>query len=192
MMSPKKAAKKSAAKVAQKAAKKVAKKTTKGHGHDLRRAYEHMHRVLLLHRGLPDDALRQVDTLTSLAQGMLQSEQNKAAADLLRAAEHVSFGALAPDAADQQVSDTLHLAVAEEFTRLTERAAMHWEERGADSPRGVSSIYRGLLTSAKAAMKAGALPRALEYARGAEALAHVEGGPARLTSPGTTVDRLLR
>ena len=58
-MPPKKAAKKSA--------KKAAKKGAKSKGQDLRRAYEHLHRLDILHGGLPSQALTQIDTLSRMA-----------------------------------------------------------------------------------------------------------------------------
>ena len=175
-MPPKKAAKK----VGTKLAKKAAKKSAKLQGNDLRRAYEHLHRVNILHGGLPAQALAQIDTLTRIAQSSLAAGEDKGGADLLRAAEHLAFGSLATQDGDPSVAAKLMGAAQEEFDRLVERGTAHWAEREGSSPRGIATVYKSMLNEAKAAMRAGALHRGLEFARGAEALSHVEAIPARL------------
>ena len=165
-----------------KAAKKAAKKGAKPKGHDLRRAYEHLHRVNILHGGLPEPTLAQIDTLTRLAQSSLAAGEDKGGADLLRAAEHLAFGSLATQAGDPSVAASLAGASQDEYDRLLERGAAHWAKREGGSPRGITTIYKMMLAEAKAAMKAGALHRGLEFARGAEALSHVEAAPVALGS----------
>ena len=175
-----KLAKKAAKKVAKKAAKKAAKKGARPQGHDLRRAYEHLHRVNILHDRLSEQSLAQIDTLTRLAQNALGVGDDRSAADLLRAAEHLTFGSLATSAGDPSVSASLTSAAHAEYDHLLERAAAHWEERSGASPRGVASVYRSMLAEARSAMNAGALHRGLEFARGAEALTHVEARPPQV------------
>ena len=183
---PKKAAKKAAGKVAgktaKKAAKKAAKKTAKGPGHDLRRAYEHLHRVNILHGELAEGPLAQLDMLSRLAKSCLSAGENKAAADLLRGAEHLAFGSLATREGDPSAVAALTEAAQGECAELLERAGRHWAERDHSGLRGLGGIYKSMLGEARAASKAGALHRALEFARGAEALAHAEAGPLPLPS----------
>jgi hypothetical protein len=183
-MSAKKSAAKLAHKLAKKAAKKVPHKAAKktAPGHDLRRAYEHLNRVRILHGALAQEPLAQLETLTKLAQNALTAGDNKAAADLLRAGEHLAFGVLASAEGDPSVTAPLTEAAHVEFDRLLEKADAHWNEREGAAPRGTGSVYKFLVSEAKAARKAGALHRALEFARGAEALAHAAAGPLRLGS----------
>lgn len=179
-----KLAKKAAKKVAAKAAKKAAKKGAKPAGHDLRRAYEHLHRVKILHGGVGEEALGYIDTMSRLAQGALASGEDKTAAELLRGAEHLAFGSLATKEGDASAAASLVGAAHREYDQLTERAAAHWAEREG-TVRGVAGIYKYMRAEAKAAMDAGALHRALEFARGAEALTHVQGGLLQLSSGAT-------
>ncbi len=181
-MPPKKAAKK--------VGKKAAKKSAKPQGNDLRRAYEHLHRVNILYGGLPEHALRQIDTLTRLAQSSLAAGDDKGGADLLRTGEHLAFGSLATQAGDPSVATDLTSASQDEYDRLLERGAAHWAEREGSSPRGIATIYKLMLAEAKAAMKAGALHRGLEFARGAEALSHVEAVAVVLGSGNANRGRL--
>ena len=189
-MPPKRAANKVAKKAAKKVAKKAAKKVAKSQGHDLRRAYEHLHRVNILHGGLREDVLAQIDTLSRLAQTALGTGDDKSAADLLRAAEHLAFGSLATPKGDASAAAMLTAAAHAEYDRLVERATAHWAERDGASPRGVASIYKITLAEAKAAMNAGALHRGLELARGAEALTHVQPFAPRLNAGSGSKRRL--
>lgn len=181
-MPPKKAAKK--------VAKKAAKKSATPQGNDLRRAYEHLHRVNILHGGLPEQALAHIDTLTRLAQSSLAAGEDKSGADLLRAAEHLAFGSLATQAGDPSVAANLAGAAHDEYSGLLARGAAHWAERDGSSPRGTATIYKYMLTEAKAAIRAGALHRGLEFARGAEALSHVKATPPALESGAGSRGRL--
>lgn len=165
-MPPKKAAKKAAAKHAD----------PKHHeAKDLRRAYEHLGRVEILQRALQPASGGDVVPLVALAEQELGKGHRKDAADLLRAAEHFSFAALAP--AEQQlngISEELVKIVIDEVEHLTRRAIEHWDERGEDEPHASLEIhFRRSLQTAKAAIAARKYRQALELARGAEALAHM-------------------
>lgn len=188
---PKKAAKKSAAK---KHAKKAAKKHA-GHapGRDLRRAFEHISRVRILHLGMQAAALAQVDTLARLAQGALLSDDPRSAADLLRAAEHIAFGSLAPLNAIDAPSRELTEAAREEYEGLLERGKDHMNHREKPLSPELRGIHKAMLANAAEAYKAGALHRALEFARGAEALTHthVSASAKKLPPAGGSQNLLL-
>ena len=192
MPPPKKAAK-SAAKKAPKKAAKHPDKEHKGHhkAKDLRRVYEHLGRVEILHAGLPTAAAGEVTTLVALAQQQLRSSgESKDAADLLRAAEHLSFAALAGDRSrGVAVSAELKTAIAEHFEELSQRADEHWDNKE-KRPETLSAIYLSCRKSAAKAFKLGAYHQALEYIRAAEALAHGKdhGLPAL---PAGKQDRIL-
>ena len=185
--SAKKVAKKAAEKLPGKAAKKVAKKAAKksaGHaGHDVRRAYEHLHRVGILHSALGRESLAQVDTLSRAAHDALASDDAKSAADLLRAAEHLSFGTLATSRAEPGPgSDLVHAAEAE-YEHLAGRAAERWKERNGSANPELAPIFDAMQTASTQAWERGALHRALEFARGAEALTHASDSPKGLPAP---------
>lgn len=160
--------------------KKAAKKSVKHHdpkrheAKDLRRAYEHLGRVEILQLALRQTHVKHVTTLAALAEQELQSGHIKDAADLLRAAEHLSFAALAGDNAKvAEVSKDLENAIAEEFEHLTLKAEEHWEH---DEERHgvVAALYESSLKSSKKALQQGTYRQALELMRAAEALAHVK------------------
>jgi hypothetical protein len=162
-----------------KAAKKAAKKTA-GHHHDrhhhandLRRAYEHMGRVAVL-RQSPRSATDAVAELTSLAQRAIKDGHSKDAADLLRASEHLSFAVLAGEVSGiVRVSAELKESITEQLDELARRADEHREEDEEHS--GIlAEIYKGSRNSATKALKGHAYHQALEFARAAEALAHVK------------------
>jgi hypothetical protein len=171
MPSPKKAAKKAT----QQAARK-----TPGHGddqghqrNDLRRAYEHMGRLGVLLKTLPSSAAKAVGTLMSLAQNEIQCGFNKSAADLLRASENMSFAALAGDSPlGTDISFDLKRSIVEHFDELLRRADEHLRHHKEQSGI-VSALCKSAGTNAVRALHAGAYYRALEFARAAEALAHV-------------------
>ena len=83
--------------------KKAAKKSAKHHdpkhdsAKDLRRAYEHLGRVDILQRVLQPKHAHDVKSLVTLAERELENGHRKDGANLLRAAEHFSFAALAHD-----------------------------------------------------------------------------------------------
>ncbi len=174
-MAAKKAAKKSAAK---KALKKAAKKGPKHHdehrgGKDLRRAYEHLGRLEALQASVPGAAVTSINTLIQMARTSLRGDESRAAADLLRACEHLAFGALASTAKDAGVGDALREAIGKQYEELIERAADHWDEYDVEPSGTIASIYEKAFDDAEKAYTKGAYRRALEYARAAEALSHV-------------------
>jgi hypothetical protein len=180
-----------AKKAAKKSAKKAAKKAAHHHpSHDLRRAYEHLGRIETLESALNPAAANSVSTLAALAQQELASGHGKSSADLLRAAEHLSFAALAPEGADTRVSPDLKAAIAAEYDHLLRRAADHWSEPAPRHP-AVASLYPATLKQAQTAFKSAAYRQALELARAAEALAHItRQGPAKLPAPQRATQRL--
>jgi hypothetical protein len=167
-----------------KAAKKAAKKTAKkaaGHHHDkhhqandLRRAYEHMGRVAVLRQAARSSGTDAVAELTVLSQQAIKDGHSKDAADLLRASEHLSFAALAGEVSGiVRVSAELKDSITEQFDELMRRADEHWEEEEEHSSN-LTGIYQSARNSATKALKIRAYHQALEFARAAEALAHVK------------------
>ena len=175
-MALKKAAKKSVKKSAKKAVKKAAKKGAKHHaGHDLRRAYEHLGRLEVLQGGLPGAVVTDINALTQMARTSLQSGDTKNAADLLRGCEHLAFAALASGSRETQIGNDLQEAIDREYEHMVERAVERWDEQDEEPPTAFASIYEKTYAAAEAAWNKGAFRRALELARGAEALSHVRG-----------------
>ena len=167
-------------KAVKKAVKKSAKKAA-GHHHDkhhqakdLRRAYEHMGRLQVLESALTSSAADAVGVLARLAQHAVEGGNHKGAADLLRASEHLSFAALADKRPDTvRLAAELESSIEEQYVDLSRRADDHWEDNGQQSVL-VTAIYERARNSAAKAFKNGAYHRALEFARAAEALAHVD------------------
>ncbi len=169
---------------AKKAPKKATKKAAAKHGHhhdagkddtgkDMRRAYEHLGRVRVLRSLLAKGSTKDIDDLTILAEKELKSGHMKDAADLLRAAEHLSFGALDTSEADKNIHPKLVDAITHEFDRKLEKAEEHWSAK--DEHHGtIAGMYAKTTQLARKAFEAGAYCEALELARGAEALAHVK------------------
>jgi hypothetical protein len=151
-----------------KAAKKAANNPTK----DLRRAYEHLGRVQTL-QALLNDRGGDVATLVKLAKRQSAEGEAKSVADLLRAAEHLSFAALA-EPNDGAISAEVEAAVEEEFEHLQAKAEEHWEAEEA-TPQ-IAKLYEASLKKAAQAQAKGAHRMAMELVRAAEALAHVKGG----------------
>jgi hypothetical protein len=165
------------------APKKAAKKSAKDHGKkdhhegkDLRRAYEHLGRLSGLEKLLSAGVTAQIGVLTELAQRSLLEGEAKSAADLLRAGEHLGFGSLASQAKESRVSEELASALNAEYEHLVDKAEEHWEKREGERPGAIEPVYESMVEAACAAFAKGAWRRALEFARGAEALAHVRGG----------------
>jgi hypothetical protein len=152
---------------------------------DLRRAYEHLGRVEAIQQTLPPSSQNDIHTLVTLAEKELNGAHNKDAADLLRAAEHLSFAALAEtDTKKPKLSEQLETAITEELEHLTRKASEHWDnEEESERHLTVTALFhRSLETSAKA-LSHRAYWQALELARAAEALAHVKKhGPDQLES----------
>jgi hypothetical protein len=191
MPTPQKTAKKVAKKAAKKVAKKAAKKTP-GHPHDkhhqaddLRRAYEHMGRLEALRGSLGSSTVESIAALTRLAQRAIDAEQNRDAAELLRASEHLSFAALASGPGSGRggrISTELQQSIAEQFEDLTRRADQHWSG-GGKSASILVQLYKSARENASQAFDTGAYHQALEFARAAAALAHVSpDAPHRLTN----------
>lgn len=173
------------------AAKKAAKKSAKDHGtkhhegKDLRRAYEHLGRLSVLEKLLTASVAGQVGLMTELAQSSLRQGEDKTAADLLRAGEHLGFGTLASQAKESRLSDELVSAINAEYEHLVDKAAEHWQKHEGNRPSEIEAVYDAMLDSANSAFQKGVYRRALEFARGAEALAHVRGGEVALLEEGS-------
>lgn len=173
-MPPKKAAKH----VHKHAAKKAAKKHAHEHEthkriQDTRRAYEHLGRVQILYSLLPSEQSGPAQVLLGFAEGTLRANAVQDAADLLRAAEHYCFALLAPKAHKHEpLSPVLKEGIRLEYKHLRERAAFHSESNV--MPQPISEIYGEMVQTAERALRSGAYRTALEMARGAEALSHVD------------------
>lgn len=157
-----------------KAAKKAAKKAPGQHdphkaAKDARRAFEHLGRVQTLSSFTSSES-ESLNLLIKTADGAYQAQQYKESADLLRAAEHLSFAALHVEAAES-VSAELKSAIEEEFKHLIERSVEHSSHH--DIPKILLALLARMTRDAKAAMLCGSYRSALEFARGAEALSHV-------------------
>jgi len=172
--------------------KKAAKKHAGPHDEkkhqakDLRRAYEHLGRVQTLQRLLKDGG-EDVALLVALAQEESAGGKAKDVADLLRAAEHLGFAALA-DAQESaaRLSESVEAALKEEFDHLLEKADEHWVPEEAHA--AIASIYRGARRGAEQAVKHGSWRKAMELMRCAEALGHVHlrapEGAKKVVAPG--------
>ncbi len=137
-------------------------------GKHLRRAYEHLGRVEIL-QGLATP--NSVSTLARLAQATLDRGKARPAADLLRAAEHLSFAsAAAKSRSGRALSPDLEEAVRREFRELLEEAEDHHLTRHSD----LADLLHQTLEDARSAFDDGSFRQALELARAAEALASIE------------------
>jgi hypothetical protein len=184
-----------AKKTVKKAAKKMAKKFAHHHpARDLRRAYEHLGRVDILEGALAGTHFRYVSALAGLAQQQLGSGYARNAADLLRAAEHICFAALAPEdrpGTVSLISAELKAAIAEELNHLTQRAEEHWSDAEDEQPHPtVATIYAAALEQARLAFASGAYRPALELARAAEALAILSDRVTASLTCGESAQRL--
>jgi hypothetical protein len=185
---------------AKKAAKKSAKKSAAEHGKphhegkDVCRAYEHLGRLSALETHLSSSVTAQIDELTNLAQKSLLQGEQKSAADLLRAGEHLAFGSLASQAKASRLSEELSSAINAEYEHLVDKAEEHWEKHADNRPAEIEALYESMVESANTAFHKSAYRRALEFARGAEALAHVHGGgvPLLEESASRKKDKRLR
>lgn len=143
------------------------------------RAYEQFGRVDILEGGLAGPSFVNVNALANLAQQQLDSGHADNAANLLRAAEHLSFAALAPkDSArlTAHIPSSLLAAVAAELERLTQGAEELWAESGKTNRAVIEKVYLTALADARQAFVDGAYRPALQLAHAAEALAHVGDG----------------
>ena len=149
-------------------------------GKDLRRAYEHLGRVEILQRALQPANSKDIHALVRLAEQELAEGHRKEAADLLRAAEHFTFAVLADtESKSNGISPELVDIVTDEVQHLTRRASEHWDEyEEAERHSSISPLFHRSLKTAASALDAGLYRKALEFARGTEALAHVKkAGP---------------
>lgn len=143
---------------------------------DLRRAYEHLGRVEILHRTLDrtmnQQATETIAVLTDLAQHELAAGHRKDAADLLRAAEHLCFGGLHSAEAERESTPRLVDAVTREFHQKLGKAEEHWSKQRAHD-EAIETVYLATADRAQQAFDQGAFRKSLELARAADALAHV-------------------
>ncbi len=158
-------------KPAKKPAKKAAaKKAPHPPEKDARRAYEHLGRVRVLLSHSKHDR-KSVDTLLDFANRSFQDKKYKHAADLLRASEHLAFAGLLKDD-KEEVSPELRREIENELTHLQERAANHADPEDMEEP--LRSLFRTAARSASDCFDAGAFRSALDYARAAEAVSHID------------------
>jgi hypothetical protein len=157
-----------------KAVKKAAAKMSDNHGgkkdaQDARRTFEHLGRVRSILSRVTG-ARGAIQSLVSVADHNLCSQHYRESANLLRAAEHLSFADLLSDDR-QRVSPDLLRAIEDELSHLLDRAREHGEAE--DAPTMIRELYGRMTSEAKAALRRGSYGAALELARGAEALTHV-------------------
>ncbi len=186
-----------AKKAAKKSAKKAAKKSPGHHGKhhegkDIRKAYEHLGRLSALEPSLPAAVVAQLKRLTELAQVTLHAGEQKSAADLLRAGEHLAFGTLASTARGSGLGEELEAAIHAEYEHLVDKADEHWTQHEQERPAGIEEMYESMAIAGQAAYHKGAYRRALEFVRGAEALAHVRGGGAPILEDGKKKAKKLK
>lgn len=174
-----------------KAAKKSAKKAAGHHDphkalKDARRTFEHLGRVQAIAK-LTGSESETLTLLSQTADKAFRAEQYKDAADLLRAAEHLSFASLHREATEI-VADDLKATIKEECDHLLERAEDHANHHSV--PKAIRGLMERMKKDAKAALKRGSYRAALEFARGAEALAHVDELKTSALSAGKEQKRL--
>ena len=153
---------------------------------DMRRAYEHLGRVEVLHAATTltkASASGAVTSLTTLAQQELTAGHIKEAAELLRAAEHLSFGALRAGKRESSIDPRLAEAITKEFDHKLEKAEERWAEQERHHAV-VEQVYVAAKEGAWKSYERGAFRQALELARGAEALAHVRLSAAKEIADG--------
>ncbi len=159
--------------------KHVGKHDSKGAGKHLRRAFEHLGRVEALQTLTQSDS---ITTLVRLAQASIDHDVARPAADLLRAAEHLSFAAVvAQSRSSSSLSADLEEAVRREFRKLLEHAEEHELALGTTLDR----LLRQSVEDARKAFEDGSFRQALELARAAEALASIHEHDAEELDPVT-------
>jgi hypothetical protein len=183
-----------------KATKKPAPKSPNHRaGLHLLRAYEHLGRIEIIEAALTGKPFCDVSTLSALAQQEFTAGRTRHSADLLRAAVHLNFAALAPSrAAADVISPELKASISAEFDHLLRRAEDHWSEsqptpqpKGRQSRdnqtvtahRSIAQIYAGSLQQARRAFAAESYCQALELARAADALTRINLDSANLPDP---------
>lgn len=167
-----------------KAPKKVAKKTPSEHdphksANDARRTFEHLGRVQVL-SSFTSSERDALDLLTKTADEAFRMQQYKESADLLRAAEHLSFAILHADSGEAVALD-LKKVIKKEFEHLIERSAGHVSHHVV--PKAILHLLTRLTGDGKSAMRRGSYRAALEFARGAEALSHVHDLGGKMFPP---------
>ena len=159
--------------------KHAGKHDSKGAGKHLRRAFEHLGRVEALQTLTQADS---ITTLVRLAQASIDHDVARPAADLLRAAEHLSFAAVAAQSKSSgSLSADLEEAVRHEFRKLLEHAEDHELAIGTTLDR----LLRQSVEDARKAFEDGNFRRALELARAAESLASIHEHDAEDLDPAT-------
>ena len=159
--------------------KHIGKHDSKAAGKHLRRAFEHLGRVEALQTLTQSEA---ITTLVRLAQTSVDRTDARPAADLLRAAEHLSFAAVAAESkSSSTLSADLEEAVRREFRKLLERAEDHELAIGTTLDR----LLRQSVEDARKAFEDGSFRQALELARAAEALASLHERDAEKLDPVT-------
>ena len=172
-----------------KAAKKAAKKLPKHHGpnKDARRTFEHLGRVQAI-ASLTTSESESISYLVRTADVAFRAKQHKDSAELLRAAEHLSF-ALLYKGNTEQVDGELKATIETEVEHLLDRTEDHAHHHSA--PKAVRQRMERMVSEAKAALKRDEYRAALEFARGAEALAHVDD-LKQLSLPAAPAQKRLR
>ncbi len=176
------------------AAKKTANKGLRKSSHtrpprDLRRAYEHLGRIDILEGALAGAPFRHVSALSALAELQLAAGHARDAADLLLAAEHICFAALAPEHghSNPPVSIDLKGAITDEIDHLTQRAEENWSEASEPNP-AIATIYNATREESRSLCEKGTYRPALELARATELLAHLASRiPVDLPAAGTAI-----
>jgi hypothetical protein len=174
------------------APKKAAKKPAGKHdshppAKDARRTFEHLGRVQLL-AALTSSKDEALALLLDLSDRAFRTQRYKESADLLRAAEHLSFANLCADSTEK-VSSDLRNAIIEELAHLADRMREHASKHSAGDP--IQKLRTRMHHDAEAALHRGSYRAALELARGAEALAHVDRPEAKALPSSPSQKRLL-
>lgn len=155
-------------------------------GKELRRAFEHLGRVRAIsgHAGQAHAVAANTHFELAFHRGQRALEmavkegatprQKRAAADLLRSAEHLAFAELEGGAKSDRklLTGFLKKAIQKEFKKLDEKAA----DKEKQSPdEWIRKLQEQVRKEARKALDGEHYRRALELIRGAEALAHVPG-----------------
>jgi len=151
---------------------------------DLRRAYEHLARIDILEGALYGPAFCDVSALAALALNELKAGRTRDAADLLCAAEHISFAAQTPGgyASAIGISDELRSAIHAEFENLVRRAGLSRQSPSIARYGLVPEVCARTLQMAQDAYTEELFGRALELARAADLLAEIAARTA-ITEP---------
>lgn len=139
---------------------------------DRRRAHEHLGRVEALNKSVEKPAAKDITTLTELAHQEIEAGHMKDAADLLRAAEHLSFGSIHPPK-NEGLDPELVAELTREFEGKLAKADEHWSGQE-EHLEGLEAVFEHAKERARKDFEAGAYRKGLELARAAEALGHVK------------------